>query len=670
MLGIQPKAASWRLRDSHFILATEDAEARRNGDTVKPETPMGILSDLVATAVRYDKWRQVQEMEKSAAVEAQMQAARVNFSGSRYMPLDEQVFFEEIVEDDDLMPIRYFEMGRLAARPVGRIHLDLGPKVGEGYATGFLVAPGVLLTNWHVFKSASIATAATVSFDAEDDVRGMPAVAKVFRLRPQDLFVSDEDLDFAFVAVEPVAIDGATPIQSFGFLRLFPQTGKIVRDEYATIVQHPRGRQKHVAVRNNKVVVYVYDAESEAPDNNYLYYSTDTLEGSSGSPVFSDQFFVVALHRRGVPDTKLVDGKPVVLRKTGGVARQGDPVSLIKYVANEGVRVSCILKRVEALSTADPKIEAARHVILSVAGDEADGPFSVPVAPMVRTQNVLIADQDFLEITRRKVAAFADAKGYNERWLAGFEVGLPAPSDALLAELAPRTDGVDDHVLPFRHFSTAVHARRRMPVYAAVNIDGKSKAGMGSMPTRPQWSYDPRISDEHQMDDSLFSSMLQRGHMAARDFVYWGADFAAADLHSFTLSNVCPQIGAFNMNREWSKLERNIITLATGLKQHVTVFMGPILDRRDPLYDALRSENSDANVGTGIRLPKRFWYIVMWVKLGQLQIRPYLLDQGDDIAEAGELEIDLVRPEKVLDTTLAEITRLTRLSFPGLESHQ
>lgn len=631
---------------------------------------MGVLSDLAATAVRFDKWRQVQEEEKSAAVEAQMNAARANFSGSRYLPLDESVFFEEVVEDDDLMPIRYFEMGRLAARPVGRIHVDLGPRVGEGYATGFLVAPGVLLTNWHVFRSASIAVAATVSFDAEDDIRGMPAVAKVFRFRPQDLFVSDEELDFAFVAVEPVAIDGVTSVQSFGFLRLFPQTGKITRDEYATIVQHPRGRQKHVAVRNNKVVVYVYDAESKAPDNNYLYYSTDTLNGSSGSPVLSDQFFVVALHRRGVPSTKLVDGKPMVRRKTGGLAKPGDPASLIKYVANEGVRISCILKKVETMSGADPLVAAARQVILSVAGDEADGPFSVPVAPMVRLQNSATTDQDFLEITRRKGVAFDGAKGYDERWLTGFEVSLPEPSDALLAELAPRTDGIDGHILPFRHFSTAVHARRRMPVYAAVNIDGKSKAGMGSMPPRPQWSYDPRISDEHQMDDSLFSSMLQRGHMAARDFVYWGADFATADLHSFTLSNVCPQIGAFNMNREWSKLERNIITLATGLKQRISVFMGPVLDRKDPLYDALRSANSKAALGTGIRLPRRFWYVVMWVKAGRLQVRPYILDQGDDIVEAGELEIDLVKPDKVLDATLADITSLTGLSFPGLKAHE
>lgn len=36
-------------------------------------------------------------------------------------------------------------------------------------------------------------------------------------------------------------------------------------------------------------------------DNAYLYSATDTLKGSSGAPVFNDQWYVVALHRRGVP---------------------------------------------------------------------------------------------------------------------------------------------------------------------------------------------------------------------------------------------------------------------------------------------------------------------------------------------------------------------------------
>ena len=479
-----------------------------------------------------------------------MEAARAGFGGSRFLPIDDQVFFEEVLENDDLMPVRYFEMGSLAARPVGRIHLDLGPRGGDGYATGFLVAPGVLLTNWHVLKTPALAAVATVSFDAQDNLKGLPLPARVFRFRPQDLFYSNEDLDFAFVQVEPVSVEGMR-IESFGYLRLFPQTGKILRDEYATIIQHPRGRQKQVAARNNKVVVYVYNDETSAPDNNYLYYATDTLAGSSGSPVLSDQFFVVALHRRGAPAVRMVDGTPRVVRKDGTLARPGDPASVIDYVANEGVRVSSILKQLGKMAAESPAAARVASVIDNFTGEAADGPFWVPTAAISKAPAVVAAWDSDLEIVRRKTAIFTNATGYNTHWISGHPIDLPEPSEALRAELAPRIDDVDGHVLPFAHFSTAVHAGRRMPVFAAVNIDGKAKALLGAMPRRPSWSYDPRISDEHQMDDSLFSSMLQRGHMAARDFVYWGEDVQEADLHSFTLSNVCPQIGAFNGSREW-----------------------------------------------------------------------------------------------------------------------
>lgn len=305
--------------------------------------------------------------------------------------------------------------------------------------------------------------------------------------------------------------------------------------------------------------------------------------------------------------------------------------------------------------------------VLAAAGTVRDGPFSVPVAPFVAIGDGPQDAASSVEIVRRDTLVFANAPGYDETWLAGHPIALPTPTAALARKLAPRIDGVASRVLSFAHFSTAVHALRRMPVYAAVNIDGRSKSIVGAMPPLPTWSYDPRLSDEHQMDDTLFSQMLQRGHMAARDFVYWGADVAVADVHSFTLSNVCPQIAAFNGNKEWSKLERNIVTLAVTGRQRVSVLMGPVLDANDPLYDALRSIRTTARKGTGIRLPRRFWYVVAWVNAGRLQVRPYLLDQADDIRAAGKLEIDLLKPELVFETTIGEIERLTGLRFGGLE---
>lgn len=627
---------------------------------------MAVLDELARTADRFEKWAQVQDAARDLAIERRMEQARVRFQGARFLDIDDQVFFEQIVEGDDLLPIRYFEMGQLAARPVGRLRIDLGPSVGEGYATGFLIAPGVLLTNWHVLKSEEFALAATVAFDAEDDIRGIPKPPVVFRLEPGELFFADRDLDFAVTAVSALSTDGHHAIERFGYLRLFPQTGKITRDEYATVIQHPRGRQKQVAARNNKVLVYVYDAETDAPDNSYLYYASDTMQGSSGAPVLNDQFFVVALHRRGVPETQLVDGARRVVRKDGTPAQPGDPSSMFNYVANEGVRISKILKCLETASD-QPAAKRARDAVLGSAGDLNQGPFWVPAAPPTRSSSPRDADESLFEIVHRKAGVFAEAEGYRPDFLNGFDLPLPEPSDALRARLAPRTDVDGEYVLPFRHFSTAIHAGRRMPVFAAVNIDGRMKSAPGAMPRRPSWSYDPRISEDHQLDDTIFSSMLQRGHMAARDFVYWGEEAATADVHSFTLSNVCPQIGRFNGNREWARLERNIIALATSGKRRVTVFVGPVFSKTDPLYDELRGDASDATVGTGIRLPKRFWYIACWVQEGALSHKAFLLDQSDDIEEAGPLEADLPTPNLVTETSIANIAKLTGLRFSGLE---
>jgi endonuclease G len=150
--------------------------------------------------------------------------------------------------------------------------------------------------------------------------------------------------------------------------------------------------------------------------------------------------------------------------------------------------------------------------------------------------------------------------------------------------------------------------------------------------------------------------------------IYWGEDASIADRHSFTLTNVCPQIGAFNGNREWSLLERRIINMATSGRLAISAFIGPVFAKSDPLYDSLRGPRSTAAVGTGIRLPNRFWYIIAWIEAGKRRKRCFLLDQSDDIAGAGELEADFETPATVKETTLAKIERLTGLTFKDLKT--
>jgi endonuclease G len=641
---------------------------------------MAITNQRIESALRFKRWKEKQNSLRKRKGETEavhaMEANRVRFSGFRQMNVDSSIFLESVIEGNDLMPSRYFELGKLATKPVGRIHFDLGPRIGQGFATGFLVAPSLLLTNHHVLPSMEIAQAATVTFDAEDGIDGLPRTPSVFRLQPQRLYLADKALDFCFVAVSGISNQGAR-IEDFGYLKLHRGTGKILRNEYATIVQHPRGRQKHVAVRNNEVIVYVYDNEldaGEANENNHIYYSTDTLPGSSGAPVFSDQWYVVALHRRGVPKTRTMSsGEMVAVRRDNKLARADDPDDAIQFEANEGVRVSRILKQVELLAQGSTAESATAKIVLNAihktTGQADGGPFWSPTSPVNRTSGRLFNipdDADFLEVTHRPATLFDGAKGFDPRFL-GIKIGLPILNDSLEAAVARRIDKPDEFILPFHHFTTVVHAKRRLPIFAAVNIDGEA-INTSKKPNRPAWSYDPRLDEAHQPDDSIFSTMVQRGHMAAREFMWWGADGEArnADIHSFTLSNVCPQIGKFNGSREWYKLERLIMGTAKKKNQRVNCFMGPIFSDDDPLYDDLRSDRSSAEFGTGIRMPLQFWYVLAWREGSKLKHRGFILDQSDDIDDAGPLEFEFDAPATVVEVSITEIMEKTGLSFPDL----
>jgi V8-like Glu-specific endopeptidase len=56
------------------------------------------------------------------------------------------------------------------------------------------------------------------------------------------------------------------------------------------VIQHPRGGPKQIVMANNEV---------DFVDDTIVHYSTDTLPGSSGSPVFDWQWRLVALHHEG-----------------------------------------------------------------------------------------------------------------------------------------------------------------------------------------------------------------------------------------------------------------------------------------------------------------------------------------------------------------------------------
>jgi hypothetical protein len=216
---------------------------------------------------------------------------------------------ELILGTGNFLPFAFLREGDRVGRAVVKI-----ARADGAAGTGFLVAPGILLTNHHVLPDRATAAdaRALANFEAEppDDPAGRPADVP---LRPDTLFVSNAELDFAFCAVEG--------LDHLGVIRPGRTSLGVLRRDFVNIIQHPRGRPKEVALQDNQVV---------KADPVVLHYSCDTEPGSSGSPVLDNRWRLVALHHASVVAEESRGGR----RSPGGDPR-------LRYL-NEGIRLSAI----------------------------------------------------------------------------------------------------------------------------------------------------------------------------------------------------------------------------------------------------------------------------------------------------------------------------------------
>jgi endonuclease G len=578
--------------------------------------------------------------------------------------------FERIIDGNELQDINYLEKGMSAARSVCRIRFEA---MGGGYATGFLIAPRVLITNNHVFPDVQTARTAEAQFRYERGFDGHELTPVRFRLEPDRLFFTSRKLDFSIVAVGPRDVTGATALDAFGCLALIDVTGKVAEGEWLTIVQHPAGQLKQVCVRENQLLRRTDD---------FIWYSTDTLSGSSGSPVFSNDWLVVALHHSGVP--VLRDG--VIQTLLGRDFNPNtDKEDDIKWVANEGVRVSRI---VQTLRDALPDHELIKPIIAPRPVPSAGAVNVKPQeAAMSRSVTVPLEINDAGEVrlvgggvealtteaskpkgTRDERGNVIDApadrtftgkhlKGYDHK-LGNFEVLLPRLDASIAGNAAPLLAHNTQTELKYEHFSVVMNKERRLAFFSAATL---SAAGRFKLTGRTDdWLVDPRIKREHQIDNTYYRrNKLDRGHLTRREDMEYGSKVKEAVRSAngtCVFTNCVPQRDIFNQgkatnigedSRLWAGLEDYILEHVNPDDElSLKVFTGPIFSDSDPKY-------------RGHKIPLEFWKIAAGIAPdGQLFATAYLLSQ-ENLIDVTDLD-EAVR-ELPLGTYMTYQRRVTEI---------
>jgi endonuclease G, mitochondrial len=181
---------------SELIQETEGRFAERQ--TIRQEREAKIRSGAVLEADSPDRVRKrVQHLAKMV-----IEAEGVGLPALGQAQGGGLAALERIMGKSDLMSVRYLELGLRIARTVGRIHLRRADGTVQGYGTGFLVSPRLLLTNNHVLPDAAVAGASRIEFDFQEGIDGRLQSSIFVNFDPAAFFVTSKPLDFSLVALK------------------------------------------------------------------------------------------------------------------------------------------------------------------------------------------------------------------------------------------------------------------------------------------------------------------------------------------------------------------------------------------------------------------------------------------------------------------------------------
>lgn len=233
---------------------------------------------------------------------------------SSWQGVDKDTLEVLTMEDNTLLPINFLEKGIKSSRSVAKVEKKKGAIIEVG--TGFLFKyEGIdelfFMTNFHVINDKNEIGSTRIIFNYEEDINGNTKASKSFKIDSNGAWyvspVAQND-----VAIFKLIETGE--IEQFGFIPI--KKVNVEKNDFVNIIQHPAGQLKKIALYHNIVT---------NTDNRVVQYLTDTMKGSSGSPVFNSNWEVVALHHSG-----------------GGTKEHEPQMSETKY-RNEGIHINSII---------------------------------------------------------------------------------------------------------------------------------------------------------------------------------------------------------------------------------------------------------------------------------------------------------------------------------------
>nr|VFJ63290.1 MAG: V8-like Glu-specific endopeptidase [Candidatus Kentron sp. FW] len=275
--------------------------------------------------------REVLPFLKAALLEAEGGAIALTangFSDLRKTTTDKHL--ERVFGRDSYKLIQWLKMALDRCHAVGLVTKKDGTGIGTGFVINGKSLSPRLADDWYFLTNSHVVTdndnvikhslpnqkpikpdQARITFELlfEDQPRVFQVKELIWTSPPDELDASLLQLD------KPFYDDGVAPYPIEQKLPDIDDKSRIY------IAGHPGGRRLTISLHDNHLIDY---------DDHLMQYRTPTDPGSSGSPVFNDQWDLVGLHHAG----------------SGAKQSLGDPSQT--HEANEGIRIKAITEAIES----------------------------------------------------------------------------------------------------------------------------------------------------------------------------------------------------------------------------------------------------------------------------------------------------------------------------------